>query len=432
MIIRPAGFSSDEDSENGYESGYFEDPIPKKEPLELSFQKAIQNGSLLDIEDILTKVEDYKNFILHNGWTPLSFAAHLGNPEILRCILSYEHDNKIAEHKAFETPLVMACSSNSIDDDVDHFKCVELLLNAGFDPNVKNLYGVNALMMACKNGFVRIVELLLTQGVEVNDVDNDGWSALFYAVNRGDLNIIEILLKYNADTTKRDKKNRLPYDIAIDKDYSQIISVLKQEVISDSKTDNFQSKNELILQTANKNMIIFNKDDTHYYNEVSEMILATASDMKRYLDIFSSKYLNLRQLLLLKSKDELKKIGVIFSLHRKTILERIRLFHLGSWSTKSFGLTMKNDENQLHQLMTTFTFVSTLYRQLYILRSTIMYIRNDILTSNFVNEKTTIDSLKNIKTILILIKKRLFILNFYASLFNKNSHPFLFSREIKD
>ena len=50
----------------------------------------------------------------------------------------------------------------------DHSQCLEMLLKAGADVNVKDKYGYTALARAAKKGHTQCLEILLKAGADVN------------------------------------------------------------------------------------------------------------------------------------------------------------------------------------------------------------------------------------------------------------------------
>ena len=58
---------------------------------------------------------------------------------------------------------------------------VELLLDSGADPNIKNYRGNTALMMASVKGYSDIVRLLLERNADPNIQNNEGYTSLIWA-----------------------------------------------------------------------------------------------------------------------------------------------------------------------------------------------------------------------------------------------------------
>ncbi len=307
-----------------------------------------------------------------------------------------------------------------------HLQCIEFLVNSGVKIAEKDRYGVNALMTACKNASTEIVETLLSKESSVNDVDNNGWSPLFYAANRGSLKIVSLLLKYGADVNLVDSRDRYPYTIASDKGFSEISLILKPKVILKSETQNDDDIMPMIIPKS----VNFNEYDPHYHQESLALLSATAAEVKRYTSTFRENRICLRQLLLMKTEDQLRVTGIMFSFHRKTILKRIREFHMGSWSARSFGLFEKIDNlEQCDLLLSVLTFVTNLHRQLLVLRATFEYMKDDILNSDQVS-CGMIDSIKSSRTCLLQIGLRLNHLRQRTVATQNNSPFFLYAQDV--
>lgn len=411
------------------ESGYDEPSNPTvsiEATLPQLLQDYMKTNSLPKVHELVAMIENYEKFILSNGWKPLAYAAYLGKPELVEYFINYEENSNIKSiSNDLPAPLTLACSVLNENIDEDHLACVKLLLDDGVDINYKDRYGVTALMTACKSSTLSTVELLLSRGADVNSSDNDGWSPLFYAVNRGEIDIIQAVLKFQADVDKLDKRDRYAYDIATDKGFTQIAELVKPNKVTASEEAALQY---VSLQRVFQENSVFDHEQ-YYYNEVFDMVASAATGMDRYLNVFFENKISLRELLLFKSEEKLKKIGVLFSVHRLTLIERIKQFHLGSWYSQSLGLCQKTkEESQPSQLMITLTFVATVHRQVYVLRTTLQYLQEDIL--KFSDDNSSLELLKKIKINLQQIKTRLIMLREYMRKISDSSKPYLLAQEI--
>lgn len=82
---------------------------------------------------------------------------------------------------------------------------VQLLLDAGVNPNATDSDGCTALMLAAEWGDKGTVSILLKAGANVNTADHQGRTALMRAANEWDLGIVRLLLKSGADVNASDK-----------------------------------------------------------------------------------------------------------------------------------------------------------------------------------------------------------------------------------
>lgn len=96
---------------------------------------------------------------------------------------------------------------------------VKELLEAGIDPNARDIVGTPVLVCAAWRGHLEIIELLLVGGANINDTDSSGGSALYVACREGYLEIVERLLEKGADVNMKMKEGaaKTPLMIAIEK-----------------------------------------------------------------------------------------------------------------------------------------------------------------------------------------------------------------------
>jgi ankyrin repeat protein len=144
-------------------------------------------------------------------------------------------------------------------------EAVEILLNSGADPNVKDLAGGTPLHWAVASGFPDLVELLLERGADPNARDNAGNTPLHiaamghtsevaemfielaprfgleYPYDR--LDTIRILLEYGADLTAKNNYGQTPIDIALRYGNDEIAWLLASKLPP-------EKRKELLLKTS--------------------------------------------------------------------------------------------------------------------------------------------------------------------------------------
>lgn len=81
----------------------------------------------------------------------------------------------------------------------DHADVVDLLLERGADPDVRDAEGFTALTLAVAKGHRAIVEALIRRGVDLEALAADGMSALMIAASDGRLDLVRPLLGAGAD-----------------------------------------------------------------------------------------------------------------------------------------------------------------------------------------------------------------------------------------
>uniref|UniRef100_A0A1A9VJN9 ANK_REP_REGION domain-containing protein n=1 Tax=Glossina austeni TaxID=7395 RepID=A0A1A9VJN9_GLOAU len=91
-------------------------------------------------------------------------------------------------------------------------KYVNLLLDAGANPNIKDNRGKTPLHYASYNNIGSLIEA----GADLNVQDSKERTPLHYAASIGDEKSINVLLEHGADSSKRDKQEKTPLQVAID------------------------------------------------------------------------------------------------------------------------------------------------------------------------------------------------------------------------
>ena len=119
------------------------------------------------------------------------------------------------------TALFTACEEGKTE-------VVEMLLDSNADPNVcTKEQQCSPLIIAAKNGHVKVVSQLLEKNAEIDYKDYDGWTALFWACWKEKDGVVAILLDANADPNIcRISKNRSPLIEATEKGYATIVEKL--------------------------------------------------------------------------------------------------------------------------------------------------------------------------------------------------------------
>lgn len=109
---------------------------------------------------------------------------------------------------------------------------IEKLVREGADPNIKanNARGETLLQLAIqyvtgKKSTPRFVELLLQHGARPNLRNNYGESALDWAISR-DARLLRVLIPYKADIHEKDKFSRTPLRLAIESKKLDAVEIL--------------------------------------------------------------------------------------------------------------------------------------------------------------------------------------------------------------
>ena len=209
------------------------------------------------------------------GPTALMGAALDGHKEIVELLLNAGADSNIVDAsemnncelsivgKTFKngtTALMLATKGRNRINNAGDKEIVELLLNAGADPNIQDFHGNTALLLAAKHGHKEIVELLLNKGAKPNikqftqymvtfRSQNDS-TALMEAAQNGHKEIVELLLDAKADPNIQDQYGNTALILATNQDQPDTVSLLLKAK-ADPNIQNKQGVSALIRATCN-------------------------------------------------------------------------------------------------------------------------------------------------------------------------------------
>ncbi|XP_019857636.1 PREDICTED: ankyrin-1-like [Amphimedon queenslandica] len=166
----------------------------------------------IQIVELLLKEQVDPNVQKNDGRNALMLACLNGHTQILELLLRKQVINDLnISNKDGLTYLMITCFKET-----DNSKIVQLLLEAGADPNIQVrslsipfLNGFTALMMASGHGHIQTIELLLEAGADPNiQVQSlsipflNGFTALIMASGHGHMQAVRLLLKAGADPNK--------------------------------------------------------------------------------------------------------------------------------------------------------------------------------------------------------------------------------------
>ena len=145
------------------------------------------------------------------GWTPLHWAAWIGQIEMAKLLIANDADvNPMPDKASGEggiTPLYWAARNG-------HKGVAELLLANGADVNAKAKRGQTPLHFATALNQKDVTKLLLANGADVNAVTHSGCTPLHYAAINGYQEVAAILIANRADINAKDNGGRTPKDWA--------------------------------------------------------------------------------------------------------------------------------------------------------------------------------------------------------------------------
>jgi hypothetical protein len=135
-------------------------------------QRAVEAGQEDRVEELLKQDIDV-NERAEYGWTALLYAAAQGYPRI-----------------------------------------VQLLLDAGANPDVGNVHGITPIMYGARYGNIEVCRPLLEYGADPDLQDVYGMTALMVATRLGYADVVEMLLKAGSNVAIKDRNNMTALDIA--------------------------------------------------------------------------------------------------------------------------------------------------------------------------------------------------------------------------
>ena len=180
--------------------------------------------------------EDILNLLLENGAdpllsdfkkrTPLMDAAYRGKVNIIKRLLQIEtvKENINAGDINGNTAFIFAAGKG-------HDRALDVLQEAGADPNSANFRQRTPLMNAARKGQTPVVnKLLQIESVKqnINEQDKGGNTAFLFAAGKGHNDILDILLKNDADPVLSNFKERTPLMAAVLRGQANSVAKLLQ------------------------------------------------------------------------------------------------------------------------------------------------------------------------------------------------------------
>lgn len=105
---------------------------------------------------------------------------------------------------------------------------VQLFLDTGMNPEVKNKYDATALILAAKGNQIPVARVLLQSGADVNTSSDDGITALMVAAYGGDVDLVKMLLDAGADVHMQSSSGLTALKLAQTENRAAVVQLLKQ------------------------------------------------------------------------------------------------------------------------------------------------------------------------------------------------------------
>ncbi|WP_164111953.1 MULTISPECIES: ankyrin repeat domain-containing protein [Sphingobacterium] len=153
----------------------------------ITIHEACATGLTSHIQMMIEHKKDVVNELSDHGFTPLGIAAHFGKEEIVRLLLLHHANPNISSQNGYSTyPLHAALAIN-------HSDISKMLIEAGAEVNVLQYGGIAPIHQAAGHGNIDLIIALLEQGADITIRTNAGQSASDIAADKGFNEIATIL-----------------------------------------------------------------------------------------------------------------------------------------------------------------------------------------------------------------------------------------------
>lgn len=146
----------------------------------------------------------------------LVVAVYSNNVEVVRALIQAGYNvsstgtGDAATQAGIPNPLHLAISSR----DQPNYEMIDLLLDAGLDPECRDVDGDTPLIAACNMGDVRLTRKLLSVRCQLNSSGYEGNTALHRAVEARSAEVVQLLLDNKANVNARNGAGNTPLMVA--------------------------------------------------------------------------------------------------------------------------------------------------------------------------------------------------------------------------
>lgn len=372
-MIRPGGMSSDEDdwdddyftSQPSIKPNRISSPI-KDLSLDEQLLDAVSAKDIVKVQELLLMGADV-GFKPQNNWNVTIMASSLGHFKILKLFVDRGADVNYSYERF--TPLLALCSSSNRNDE-ELLKCLDLLITTGVEINSLDWYRLSPLSHAVKSNHVSLVYRLIEKGADVNTADQDACTPLFYAVNSGNAHLVSLLKDAGADIYVINRAGYSLMDVALEKDYHDIVKILNTGLESITWITSFEDN--INFKNAYQRIIsaLPLKHDRYSGYKQDVFNLMSAIRLAHLNEHFYNNNIGFGHLLT-SDEDKLKNVGIKFWYERRKILKAVDKFHEYPWSMSSFGYVVSCKDLDLFHIA---QLMATITRQLYIISVSISWL----------------------------------------------------------
>ncbi|XP_067684304.1 ankyrin repeat, SAM and basic leucine zipper domain-containing protein 1-like [Haliotis asinina] len=355
--------------------------MPKKDMRSKDdFQAAAMRGHTDVVEQCLQQGMNVDE-ILKCGWTALMYAANSANPKLVRLLLDKGADPNF--DKDFYTVLMSACSSNrEVNGSI--LECVQILVEAGADVNVRDRYHVSPLMCAAREGHVTIMEYLIGQGAEMNRQDSRGLTALSWAASKGHMKAVKLLLDKGADRNLKHSDGQKAVDIALNDEMVCLIEgkpyekpvprpvVMNGHPMSSGEQPAVVQKQRVKPPPPEGDLIPVDNPVDERYGELEVFLYGL--EVGHLIPLFKDQHVDFFNFLRFNEQD-LINMGIMQIGIRKKLLDAIEVVHKKEWDTSSLISVQYNKHIGCPDAM---AMVANISKHLRYIGSTVVYVREQI------------------------------------------------------
>lgn len=160
-------------------------------------------------------------------WTPFFVAAQKGYTEIAEILVKYEADFEYIHPNGLS--VLLLTTMKGAQNYQEQLEILELILDYGQNPDVRNKNDRSALMNAALNGKIEIVKLLIKYGANVHAVNpkEKYWTAIDYAKGNENKSIVSYLRHISKITPNPDSANKEFYTLLKNIKNSDVDLILK-------------------------------------------------------------------------------------------------------------------------------------------------------------------------------------------------------------
>jgi uncharacterized protein len=157
---------------------------------ETALMTCTRSGALEGVRLLLARGADVNARETQRGQTALMWAASKKHPDVTRVLVGHGAEVNARSNQGF-TPLLFAARVGDLES-------ARMLIAAGADVNASESNGMSALLMAAASGQEDVAALLVENGADPNAADPNGITALHFALQKA-LSLFRVFRSYTPE-----------------------------------------------------------------------------------------------------------------------------------------------------------------------------------------------------------------------------------------